>query len=552
MDHPPCVTGRSLQRDLGSKGARIASVRLALSALAPPAIVSVGLLLATAAMVELCRRATGGEWAYGLDDTYIHLELAWRLIQDGTWGINPGEPASASSSPLWSLILALGLGLAGHQVHVPLVLGALCGVGGVWAGAAYLRSAGVGIAVMWAGLLALTALAPLPIMAALGMEHALQIALTLLVVRAAEQDLTLSGSSTTNRWTGLVALALLCTTRFEGLFLGLVWGLLAARSRGLAAGLPMLATAGLPGLLFAAFSLSIGNAALPNGMLMKSTLFSSQPWMNLLDNTRQGAAILLPTVLVWVLDATRGGTFLGSTRARLLAGTVALHLSLAAVGWYYRYEAWLVAWAILAAAASASSWFSRHPRAGRQIGTLPILVLTLGSAWALADRASDAWRYLPGRATYVADAKVRLARALEAVAPTTVVALHDIGAMAWETDLRIVDTAGLGSNDALALHRQRRFTGETIAEVSASHGAEVGLGTWSWMEHDRPAGWRPVARFVWSLDPVRKNEPIVAYAIAPGSEEVARAWLEEAVSAMGGRGALEVLDGDTWVPVAPR
>jgi hypothetical protein len=45
-----------------------------------------------------------GTFEYPLDDVYIHLAMA-EGIAGGTYGINPGEPASAASSILYPLLL---------------------------------------------------------------------------------------------------------------------------------------------------------------------------------------------------------------------------------------------------------------------------------------------------------------------------------------------------------------------------------------------------------------------------------------------------------------
>ena len=42
----------------------------------------------------------GGEFAYTLDAPYTHMALAGHILQ-GTYGLNPGEPASPSSSILY-------------------------------------------------------------------------------------------------------------------------------------------------------------------------------------------------------------------------------------------------------------------------------------------------------------------------------------------------------------------------------------------------------------------------------------------------------------------
>ena len=67
---------------------------------------------------------TGGVFVYVLDDPAIHLTVARRLAFDGTWGVVAGDFQSASSSPLWTLMLAptqwVARGTAGEAV--PLVL----------------------------------------------------------------------------------------------------------------------------------------------------------------------------------------------------------------------------------------------------------------------------------------------------------------------------------------------------------------------------------------------------------------------------------------------
>lgn len=503
------------------------------------------MLAATVALVLACSAQTGGEWIYPLDDTYIHLELAWRLAQEGTWGVNPGEPASASSSPLWSLLLALGMALVGHEPRVALVLASLASVAAVGV-ADRLLGPDLRPLPRLTGLTLVAALTPLPAMAALGMEHSLQVALTLACGAAAVTDLREPCRGPGSL--ALMLLAALVATRFEGMFLAAAWAALALSGGRPWAALRVGLAAALPIAVFAAFSLALDLPPLPAGLLMKSKPLDGHALQNLWANVAQGGVLILPVALVWALDAARGGPLAGSARARLLALTTALHLGFGAIGWYYRYEAWLVAWAVLLAVRATADWRARPPGRRPWVEGLLLIALALAALQATGRRAYEAHAFMPGRALYIADAKVHLAQALAQTDPTAVVALHDIGAMAWETDLRVVDTAGLGTVQVLRLSRDRAFTGPTIGALTRSLGATVGLGTWSWMEHDRPEGWRPAARLIWGLDAQRSAEPIVAYAIAPGGEEVARAWLLHAATQMEGRGRVEVLDGEQWRP----
>src|SRR5688500_6460269 len=82
----------------------------------------VGILL----WVSLAR--TGGTFVYAQDDPYIHLALARTLADHGVWGIRPAEFTSASSSPLWTLLLAALWKLGAQAVWVPFALNILLGV----------------------------------------------------------------------------------------------------------------------------------------------------------------------------------------------------------------------------------------------------------------------------------------------------------------------------------------------------------------------------------------------------------------------------------------
>ena len=81
----------------------------------------VGILL----WVSLAR--TGGTFVYAQDDPYIHLALARTLADHGVWGIRPTEFTSASSSPLWTLLLAALWKLGAQAVWVPFALNILFG-----------------------------------------------------------------------------------------------------------------------------------------------------------------------------------------------------------------------------------------------------------------------------------------------------------------------------------------------------------------------------------------------------------------------------------------
>ena len=64
-----------------------------------------GAVLPTMILIVMTLIKTGGVWEYALDDVYIHLAMSDQLWNGG-YGVNAGEYASASSSILYSYLLA--------------------------------------------------------------------------------------------------------------------------------------------------------------------------------------------------------------------------------------------------------------------------------------------------------------------------------------------------------------------------------------------------------------------------------------------------------------
>ncbi|MFT3857747.1 MAG: hypothetical protein QM742_09700 [Aquabacterium sp.] len=131
---------------------------------------SAGLL---AILVVLSIRAAG-DLTYSLDDPYIHLALA-RLIQQGSYGINPGEWASPSSSVLWPFLLALAP--ARWLEWAPLALNALACLLSVQVLRKVLEEAGLPSWVQVLGSVVLGFGLNLFGLAMTGMEHSLQVLL---------------------------------------------------------------------------------------------------------------------------------------------------------------------------------------------------------------------------------------------------------------------------------------------------------------------------------------------------------------------------------------
>ena len=174
---------------------------------------SAPLAAATAAALAVFALLVGypaGPWVSPLDDAYIHMAVARTLVEHGTWGVNPGEFASATSSPGWTLLLVASFAALGVHPEIALAWNAVAVAAVLWVADGWLRTAGKRNGARAGWLLALGFVVPLPFLGALGMEHVLQLAAVLALVRASEEE----------RGPGLLGAlaAAACAVRYESLF----------------------------------------------------------------------------------------------------------------------------------------------------------------------------------------------------------------------------------------------------------------------------------------------------------------------------------------------
>ena len=231
-------------------------------------------------------RVTEGHFTYALDDAYIHMAIAKNLALHGVWGLQQDSFAAASSSPLWTALLAAVFALGGVHEAVPLVLNTAFAVIGIVALGVILERERIFGLPMFGVIAAVVLFAPTVPMIWIGMEHSLHILLTLIVA-------SLCGGLVRRysavRLTALcAAAALMVATRYEGLFVvaGCVVVLVARKRRGGAAAL--LAAGALPVACVGLWNMSHGWFFLPASIMMKQTVLPDSVggtlWSSLLAN----------------------------------------------------------------------------------------------------------------------------------------------------------------------------------------------------------------------------------------------------------------------------
>jgi hypothetical protein len=451
----------------------------------------------TGILLWLSLARTGGEFVYAQDDPYIHLAIARTLAEHGVWGVRPYEFASASSSPLWTVMLAALWKIGARQVWVPFVLNLVFGSAllvvasrlstrliEVPASGGSLRQV---VIPSWAVLTAIVLVTPLPTLAFIGMEHSLQVLLVVAFVWQAAQRL----AGERDDWSAPAAVAAaMVATRYEALFVVAVVSAMLVWQRRWRAALVLGIAAATPVVLFGWYSVAHGGLVLPNSVLMKSgpsrfgTLASSvsavlSDWVAiraLFERPAQLVLTLAVLIALMLVPASRleknrvalwlGGCFLGVS---------VLHACLVKLEWFYRYEAYLMALGLVTVCSlvPVMEWPMGRPTKRRQPlhpVTVPLLVVL---ALPLAVRVLGALATTPKAAANVYEQQVQLGRFFARHYPDQTIAVNDLGAVAWLSASRILDVVGLASQEVADLKRGGGLTADALARLADVHGVQV-------------------------------------------------------------------------------
>nr|MBI2905770.1 hypothetical protein [Chloroflexota bacterium] len=407
------------------------------------------LAAASVAAYALAARGAG----FPLDDAWIHQVYARNLALHGQWAFVLGQPSAGSTSPLWTVLLAAGYALRlDYYVWTiglnALLLGAVAWlvyrVSGVW----------------WAGALAAVEW-HLVWAAASGMETVLFCALVMAAWYA-----TIAGATRSRAILGGALIGLAVWTRPDGLTLlpfvaaaawriGDSWGHRLKRLGRLAGG------AGAVILPYFPFNFVLSHQFWPNTFFAKQAEYAvlralplwqrlaevfAAPWVGAL-------LVLAPGVWLAVKGGRKGGHegrrygwMAGWAAAFLLAYALRLPVTYQ----HGRYLMPVIPALVVVGAAGMAGWVRlSDPQTWRRV---------LSRAWVLGAGGVAVGFWALGAGALAADVRVVNSEMVSTakwvaanVPPGAVVAAHDIGALGYFADVRLVDLAGLVSPEVIPL-----------------------------------------------------------------------------------------------------
>ncbi len=438
-----------------------------------PLIISIMVFLAlVSAILVISLEKNEGNLVYALDDPYIHMAMAKNFAQHGVWGATKYEFSSSTSSPLYTLLLSGIYFIFGVNVAVPLIINIIFAI--ILISMVYLLLKRYNITYFYSltVLISLIIFTPLPALVFVGMEHILQIILVILFVYLSAKFISFQENE---KKCGLyekhllILAPLVTTVRYEGLILlAIVCALFFIYKRYLYS--IILGLAGIiPLIIYGLISVSKGWYFLPNSIILKEKA-SIVPYLIANHNIELIPVEihflqLLCAYIVFIFVYSISIHYIAKEKMKkeilvmnivlIVLGTI--NFLFAGVGWFYRYDAYLIALGIFIISLSLIHLkefkFFRNKKLNKEniqgivfILSAFILIIALVSV-PLESRGFESLKETPQSTNDRYFGHVYPAKFVAKYYNNSTIAVNDLGAVSFYSDAYILDIYGLGSKE---------------------------------------------------------------------------------------------------------
>jgi hypothetical protein len=482
-----------------------------------------------------------GKFTYALDDTYIHMSIARHFAEDGVWGTTRYAFTSATSSPLWTLLLAGIYFVFGVSDLTPLWLNIAAAVGLLFAANFILRRMRVPLLFILAALIGMIYMLPMQTLIFSGMEHTLHALLTViflyLSVTILSGDQRPDPQSRELGWLWIVG-ALLIATRYEGAALVALTCVLFIARRWYAPGIILGVVSFAQVTIYGLYAMSQGWGFLPSSIALntETSYFMAANAKDVVNYIKDDYLLdkllvndlawttLLSAALLYLYRYQNVRRFWDKGLLMLLALAVNLLLQVRLVAWegpLYRYEMYLLTIAIIALVGGVGDYLPR--RFNRQsipmYAATAIAVVFLLTPWLDREEAINARYPLDQSMNNIFQQQYQMAQFLNAFYDGAPVVANDIGAINYYADIQNIDLWGLGNWEVAESRLHGYYTQPLMDQVTKFHGGRIALVYDSWFENLIPEDW--ILAGQWEVeDSVVLGDPVVSfYATNPAELE---------------------------------
>jgi hypothetical protein len=477
-----------------------------------------------------------GHLVLALDDPYIQMAMAKNFALHGVWGITRFGFTSASSSPLWTFLIAVTYLLFGVSETSPFYLSLICSALLLAAAYRVLRWYKLSPMLTFWTLLLVIFFTPLPTLIGVGSEHPLHAALTILLTFLTARLLSKESPALAHRdMILLLTLApVLTLVRYEGMFLILVMGALFCLRGRWQTGVAVGAVGFSSILLYGAIGLAKGWSWLPSSILLKGSFprftdFSTavdSVFGPAYDNIKAGPhlVVLVAASLFLALYASHQRKALWDSRQVMTAIFVPItlaHIQFCMVALFFRHESYLVALGIVVVVAQLADQLPEKlfgTAADRTLVPRHVAGVFLAAflIYPCAVRAGAALVFLPQASRNIYEQQYQMGIFIKRYYQGSTIALNDIGAVNFLTDVHCLDLWGLGDYTITQLRQRHVYRSRDILRLARQAGVKVAMVYDAWYGRDiggLPRDWVWVGQWALTDNVVAGGDTVSIYAV---------------------------------------
>lgn len=475
---------------------------------------------------------TNGVLSYPLDDTYIHMSLAKNLAESGTWGINAHQFSSASSSILYTVLLAGLFKIFSANILIPFIINAVAAVVLIIIIQQRLQKENIGYGAQLTVLLLVILFTPLPAQVISGMEHTLQCIFSFLFIFIFNDWYNKSQNNPSEKLplSLYITGVLVCSIRYEGIFLvGIVCCILLWNKKLLSSILLGFISA-LPIIIFGIYSVLKGSYFFPNSVLLKATPkelsssgvagFISNILINKLTLSTNGITSLATQKLLLILPLTYllFKKFLNQKKSYaqivfILTACTFLQLAFASTGWFYRYEAYLVLCSVVIISVIIYKYYRALFLSTKKIAFPTVAFVTLILLFPLVLRSAAAFTKAKQACLNIYEQQYQMGNFIKKYYDTDAVAVNDIGAVSYLKKGGVIDLWGLADIDVARSKKNNYSTPTFLNNLTNKKHVKIAVVYDSWFNDSLLHNWQKVATWQISNNVICGDSIVSFYAV---------------------------------------
>ncbi|MEO8209589.1 MAG: hypothetical protein ABI840_03425, partial [bacterium] len=473
---------------------------------------------------------------YALDDAYIHLAFAKNIVINNIWGITKYEFSSGSSSPLWTIILALSFLVFGVSQYIPFILNIFLSALLIYVVYKFLKKFNVSDFFTGFTLITLIISLPLSIHVYSGMEHILHSIMTILFIKISAESLGKKRETNKvflqNEKYLLLISFFITTIRYEGFFLVFIVSFLFLIRGKYFISISLIVAGLILPSLYGILSIQNGGSFFPNSILLKSmhpaslNFFDSVRSLNnyLIESKKIGFLFLMSVILFFLqIKLTKNFWSEIPLLLFILLSTMLIQ-KIIITNVYFRYDAYLVVTAITVNSVALYDYCLKKSNIEINFRLIKKNKIALSVFLILIGYSVYKEFYLDKTVTAIKniyEQQYQMAKFIDMFYYDKDVLLNDIGAVNYYTDIRCLDIIGLGSNDIAVKRLDNTFDASWLYKIAKEKNVKIAIVYDKWFQKDLkiPEEWIKTGQWKISDNYICGDDEVSFYAVDPPEKE---------------------------------